>query len=106
MKKIILTLALAIGFSFATQAQEKLEPVDTKTVKTTQDIVTKDYKEYGKNSLPVSTLEKVGTKYGGYSIEEVFKAADGEYRLTLMKDGKTTTAYFNKKGEEIIRTKK
>lgn len=106
MKKIILAFALAVGFSFAAQAQTETEVTQPKKVSTTTDIATKDYKKMDKNSLPIATLEKVGTKYGGYSIEEIYRAEDGEYRLVLAKDGNTTTAYFNKKGEEIKKLKK
>ena len=106
MKKLILAFALAVGFSFAAQAQTKTEKTDTKTVQTTQDIATKDYKIMDDNSLPVAVLEKVGTKYGGYTIKEIYRADDGDYKLTLVKDGTSTVAYFNKKGEEINRKKK
>lgn len=109
MKKVLFAFALMIGFSIAAQAQtktEKTEKSDNKTVQTTQDIVTKDYKVMDDNSLPVAVLEKVGTKYGGYAIKEIYRADDGDYKLTLLKDGERTIAYFNKKGEEITHKKK
>lgn len=100
MKRLILTVAVVLGISFASQAQET-EVTKAKAATTTSSIATKDYTQMDKNSLPVATLEKVGTKYGGHSIEEIYKSADGDYRLVLSKDGNKTTAYFNRKGEEI-----
>lgn len=105
MKKLILAFILAVGFSFALQAQTETEVTAVKQAQTTNDIATKDYKKMDGNSLPVATLEKVGTKYGGYSIEEIYRADNGDYRLVLAKGGTKTTAYFNKKGEEIMQTK-
>ena len=88
------------------QAQSKTPKSDEKVVATTSEIALKDYTVMPDNSLPVAVLEKVGTKYGGYAIKEIYQADDGDYKLTLTKDGKTTVAYFNKKGDEINRKKK
>ncbi len=94
MKKIMIIAALALGFGYAAHAQT------TRTTETTtKTVVKKEYTTIDKNSLPVRTIEKIGAKYGGYTIVEAHKAADGEYKLVLRRDGNDKVTYFTKKGE-------
>lgn len=102
MKKLLLLTAI-LGLSYSVQAQETQTKKTTTTTTTkvqTQDTA-KTYAVIERNTLPVATLEKIGTKFGGYSIEQAHRAADGEYKLILVKGDSKTTAYFSRKGEFI-----
>jgi len=95
MKRIFLITAFVIGFGVAANAQA--DQTTTKT--TTETSTTKQYKSIDRNTVSPTALEKIGTKYGGYSILEAFQAPDGEYKLIVSKDNKKSTAYFNSTGE-------
>lgn len=93
MKKLLFIPALMLGFAFTANAQTE------KTTTTTTQTTTKQYKAIDRNTVSPSALEKIGTKYGGYSILEAYQAADGEYKLVVSKDNKKSTAYFASSGE-------
>lgn len=96
MKKLFLISVFVLGATVAVNAQtEKTTKTTTET--TTQQ--TKQYKTIDRNTVSPAALEKIGTKYGGYSIMEAYQAADGEYKLVLSKDSKKSTAYFSSTGE-------
>ncbi|RZJ68931.1 hypothetical protein [Flavobacterium sp.] len=94
MRKLLFISALTLGFAVNAQAQTEQT---TKTTTTTT--ATKSYKAIDRNTVSPSALEKIGTKYGGYSILEAYQAADGEYKLVVTKDNKKSTAYFASTGE-------
>lgn len=100
MKKIFLIPALVLGFTITAQAQD----VTTATNKTVEKTVVKDQKEY-KEIDPVSVnndaLKTVLTKFKGHSIQEAFRAEDGDYKLVLSKDKKAKTVYIAKTGKII-----
>ncbi|SCY34041.1 hypothetical protein [Flavobacterium caeni] len=100
MRKLFLVPALVLGFTIAANAQE----VTTAKAKTTEKTVAKDQKEY-KEIDPVSVnndaLKTVLTKYKGHSIQEAFRAEDGDYKLVLSKDKKNKTVYIAKTGKII-----
>lgn len=94
MKKLFFISALALGFAVSANAQTE------KTTKTTTETTTtKQYKPIDRNTVAPSALEKIGTKYAGYSILEAYQATDGEYKLVVSKDNKKSTAYFTSTGE-------
>lgn len=94
MKKLFFISALVLGFAATANAQTE------KTTKTTTETTTtKSYKSIDRNTVSATALEKIGTKYGGYSILEAYQAADGEYKLVVSKDNKKSTAYFTSGGE-------
>ncbi|NUY80736.1 hypothetical protein HUK80_07525 [Flavobacterium sp. MAH-1] len=94
MKKLLFISALVLGFAVSANAQTE------KTTKTTTETTTtKQYKPIDRNTVAPSALEKIGTKYGGYSILEAYQATDGEYKLVVSKDNKKSTAYFTSTGE-------
>lgn len=95
MKKLFLVSAFVLGAAITVNAQtEKRATTTTET--TTQPA---KYKTIDRNTVSPAALEKIGTKYGGYSILEAYQAADGEYKLVLSKDSKKSTAYFSSTGE-------
>ncbi|MBD3583671.1 hypothetical protein [Flavobacterium selenitireducens] len=95
MKKLLFISALVLGFAATANAQT--EKTTTKT--TMETSTTKQYKTIDRNTVSPTALEKIGTKYGGYSILEAFQAPDGEYKLIVSKDNKKSTAYFTSAGE-------
>ena len=94
MKKLFFTAALMIGFAVASNAQ-----TEKTTKSTTETSTTKEYKSIDRNTVSPTALEKIGTKYGGYSILEAYQSSDGEYKLIVSKDSKKSTAYFASSGE-------
>lgn len=98
MKKLLLFSAFLIGGSFAANAQTE-KTTETKTTTETTAPASKDYKTIDRNTVSPAALEKIGTKYGGYSILEAYQAADGEYKLIVSKDSKKNTAYFSSTGD-------
>lgn len=94
MKKLFLISAFVLGATITANAQ-----TEKTTTKTTTQTTTKQYKTIDRNTVSPSALEKIGTKYGGYSILEAYQAADGEYKLIVSKDDKKSTAYFSSTGE-------
>ncbi len=101
MKKLMLIPALVLGFTFATQAQEIKTETKTKTVEKTVVKDQKDYKEIDPVSVNNDALKTVLTKYKGHSIQEAFRAEDGDYKLVLSKDKKNKTVYISKVGKVI-----
>jgi hypothetical protein len=93
MKKLLFLSAMTIGFAFTSNAQS--EP----TTKAATQTATKSYKTIDRNTVSPTALEKIGTKYGGYSILEAYQAADGEYKLVVTKDNQKKTAYFTSAGD-------
>ena len=95
MKRLYLIPAFLIGFALSSNAQTE-KTTATQTTSTSQ---TKQYKSIDRNTVSPAALEKIGTKYGGYSILEAYQAPDGEYKLVVTKDSKKSTAYFASTGE-------
>ncbi|RZJ34003.1 MAG: hypothetical protein EOO51_11645 [Flavobacterium sp.] len=96
MKKLLLVSAFVIGASVTMNAQTEKT---TKTTETTTTSQPKQYKTIDRNTVSPTALEKIGTKYGGYSILEAYQATDGEYKLVVAKDSKKSTAYFSSTGD-------
>lgn len=96
MKKLLLIPAFVFGFALTAQAQTETT-VTKPAPETTQPA--KQYTTIDRNTVSPAALEKIGTRYGGYSILEAYQATDGEYKLVVTKDSKKSTAYFTPKGE-------
>jgi hypothetical protein len=100
MKKLLLFSAFLLGSPFAINAQTE-KTTGTKTTTETITQPSKEYKTIDRNTVPPTALEKIGTRYGGYSIIEAYQAKDGDYKLIVSKDDKKNTAYFSSSGEFI-----
>ena len=101
MKKIFLIPALVLGFTLTANAQDVKSAKTETTVKTTVTQDQKEYKEIDPVSVNNDALKTVLTKYKGHSIEEAFRAEDGDYKLVLTKDKKHKTVYIAKTGQII-----
>ena len=95
MKNLFLTAALVIALSFNASANTVTE---TTTTTIHQE---KDYKRIDGSEVSQEALQNISKKYGGYSMEEAYVAADGEYKLVLSKDGQKVTALFTAAGEFV-----
>lgn len=101
MKKLLLIPAIVLGFTFAANAQEVKTETKTTTVEKTVAKDQKDYKEIDPVSVNNDALKTVLTKYKGHTIQEAFRAEDGDYKLVLTKDKKNKTVYIAKTGKVI-----
>jgi hypothetical protein len=100
MKKLVLASAFVLGFAITANAQTEKTTTTKTTTKTEQPA--KQYKMIDRTTVAPAALEKIGTKYGGYSILEAHQAGDGEYKLVLNSaEGKKSTAYFSANGDFI-----
>lgn len=61
----------------------------------------KQYKKIEVSEVSKDTLDKTKKNYSNYTIKEAYKAADGEYKLVLTKDGVDLTATFTPSGDLI-----
>ena len=95
MKNLFLTAALVIALSFNASANTVTE---TTTTTIHQE---KEYKKIQASEISQDALKVIGAKYSGYSLEEAYVAADGEYKLVLSKDGQKVTALFTAAGEFV-----
>lgn len=98
MKKYLIIPALFLGFSLTANAQEVKTETKTETTVVKDQ---KDYKEIDPVSVNNEALKTVLTKFKGHTIQEAFKAQDGEYKLVLTKDKKNRTVYIAKSGKLI-----
>ncbi|AWG25563.1 hypothetical protein [Flavobacterium kingsejongi] len=96
MKNLFLTAALVIALSFNASANTVTETTSTNTIH--QE---KEYKRIDGSEVSQEALQNISKKYGGYSMEEAYVAADGEYKLVLSKDGQKVTALFTAAGEFV-----
>ncbi len=101
MKKLFLIPALVLGFTISANAQEVTTTTKVKTVEKSVAQDQKDYKEIDPVSVNNDALKTILTKYKGHSIQEAFRAEDGDYKLVLSKDKKSKTVYIAKTGKII-----
>ncbi len=97
MKNLLLSTALVLGLgttAFATN-------VSISDVQSIDIFQQKEYKEIKPSEVNADALKKIGDKYAGYTLTGAAVAADGEYKLTLQKDGTTVVALFTSAGEFI-----
>lgn len=99
MKNIFWIAVLGLGFGISANAQTETTTTKTTTTKTTSAV--KNFSVIDRKTIDNATLERIGTRFGGYSITEAQRSPDGEIKLKLSKQGKNTTAYFSPKGEFI-----
>ncbi|AWG25419.1 hypothetical protein [Flavobacterium kingsejongi] len=97
MKNLFLTAALVIALSFNASANTVTESTTTNTTIHQE----KEYKRIDGSEVSQEALQNISKKYGGYSMEEAYVAADGEYKLVLSKDGQKVTALFTAAGEFV-----
>lgn len=97
MKNLFLTAALVIALSFNASANTVTESTTTNTTIHQE----KEYKKIEASEISQDALKVIGAKYSGYSLEEAYVAADGEYKLVLSKDGQKVTALFTAAGEFV-----
>lgn len=61
----------------------------------------KQYTKIEVSAVDKGALDKIKKSYGTYTIKEAYKAADGEYKLVLSKEGVDLTATFTPTGDLI-----
>ena len=61
----------------------------------------KQYKKIDVSEVSKEALAQIKKHYGNYQISEAAVAADGEYKLVLVKDNMPTTVTFSAQGEMI-----
>ena len=101
MKNLFLTAAFVLALS-----------ANANTIKYTSDIqkeVTqeKEYKKTEASALPAAVIKEIKEKYKGYTISEVYVAADGsDYKFIVSKDTDAATVWYTAAGEFIKEEKK
>ncbi|MES2487559.1 MAG: hypothetical protein V4581_16635 [Bacteroidota bacterium] len=100
MKNLFLTAALVIALSANAN--------DTKTYNTPKEITQeKEYKKIEASALPSAIVSEIKAKYTGYTISEVYAAADGsDYKFVVSKDTDAATVWYTAAGEFIKEEKK
>ena len=96
MKNLFLSAALVIALA-ANATTTTTTAVNT-TINANQD---KEYTKTDATKVSAEVLKAVSAKYSGYSVTEAYVAEDGEYKLVLVKDGKSVTAYYKSTGEFV-----
>ena len=97
MKNLLLSTVLVLGLGTAAMANN----VSISEVPSIAIYQNKEYKEIKPSEVSADALKKIGEKYAGYTLTGAAVAADGEYKLTLQKDGKSVVALFSSTGEFI-----
>lgn len=57
------------------------------------------YNKVTTDSLPETVKTAVSAKYAGYTIDEVYKSSENNYKLILKKEETKVTVYYGETGE-------
>ncbi|HMI06623.1 MAG TPA: hypothetical protein VK528_03680 [Flavobacterium sp.] len=101
MKKLFLIPVFVLGFVMSANAQDVKTTTKRETAKTTVTQEKKDFKKIDPVTVNNDALKTILKNYKGHSIQEAWRATDGEYKLVLTKDKKNKTVYIDKSGKII-----
>lgn len=95
MKKLLFTLTVLTSLAIILPVDASIKAIAVNKIQE------KQYKKINVADIPKEVLDKIKKQYGNYTIKEAHRAADGEYKLVLSKDGVDNTATFTAAGELI-----